>query len=207
MRYDPDQKQRTRDKLLKEAAKAIRRDGPQDFSLSAVMAGAGLTNGGFYAHFKSRDDLLAAGIQQMFAESRAGAQLASGTPREGLAGFIDFYLSAAHRDARTYGCPLPVLSSEAGRLPTQANRHFAKGVARLTSMIGEQLAKLGVPDADAEAASLLSELVGALTLARADPDRDSSSLILERSRRAIARRFDLDLSPKPASPTRKEPSQ
>ena len=66
MRYDAEHKQRTRERVLKEAAKAIRRDGPHKVSVAAVMAKAGLTHGGFYAHFGSRDELIAEGVAQMF---------------------------------------------------------------------------------------------------------------------------------------------
>lgn len=190
MRYGPDHKQETRRKLLKEAAKAIRRDGPHNLSLSGVMAASGLTNGGFYAHFKSRDDLLAAGVEQMFRDSRARATLERECdPRERLAEFLDFYLSPAHRDARSFGCPLAFLSTEAPRLPKPAARQFAEGISGLIDMLAVNLSAVGQEHAQDEASALLSELVGALALSRAETDRDASDQILQRSRRMAKRRL------------------
>ena len=71
MRYDADQKDRTRDKLLKEASQAIRRDGPQGISVGSLMASAGLTHGGFYAHFSSKEALVTEALEEAFADAAA----------------------------------------------------------------------------------------------------------------------------------------
>src|ERR1700709_241675 len=71
VRYETGHKEKTREVLLKETAKALRRVGPHQLGVAKVMASAGLTHGGFYAHFKSRDALIAEGIGRMFEESRA----------------------------------------------------------------------------------------------------------------------------------------
>ncbi|MDB5444935.1 MAG: TetR/AcrR family transcriptional regulator, partial [Phenylobacterium sp.] len=70
MRYDAEHKQRTRERLLKAAARILRQEGPHRLAVAQVMGEAGLTHGGFYAHFKSRDDLLDHGIEEMFRQSR-----------------------------------------------------------------------------------------------------------------------------------------
>ncbi len=80
----------------------------------------------------------------------------------------DFYLSPAHRDTRTSGCPLPFLSDDAPRLPAASRDAYAAGVERLTARIAEQLSLMNHPDPRSTASSALSELVGALALARAD---------------------------------------
>lgn len=194
MRYDADHKEKTRETLLKEAARAIRRDGPEKLSLSAVMKSAGLTNGGFYAHFKSRDDLLDAGITQMFRESRARKYLeAEDAPHENLVAFVSFYLSRAHRDAKTFGCPLAFLNTDVPRLPRRAAKRFAEGVETLAGMLAATLSAMGIRHADDEAHSLLSELIGAVGLARGEPNVEKSDLILARSRRAIGRRLGLEI--------------
>jgi len=102
MRYDAEHKQKTREKVLKAAAKAIRADGPHRVGVADVMSKAGLTHGGFYAHFTSKDDLIAAAIEQMFDESRIrmARETEDKPPREALRSYIDFYLSSGHRDAR-----------------------------------------------------------------------------------------------------------
>ena len=194
MRYGPDHKQQTRERVLAEAAKAIRAEGPHQIAVAGVMARAGLTQGGFYAHFASKDDLVASTIDYMFGDSaeRWRLETEGKPPAEALAAYIDFYLSKLHRDARNAGCPLPFLSSDLPRLGEAARETFAAGVSRLRARIAGQLTALGRPDPEADASSMLSELVGALQLARAEPDPAASDAILERSKAALKRRFALE---------------
>jgi TetR/AcrR family transcriptional repressor of nem operon len=191
MRYDAEHKERTRAHVLKEAAKAIRADGPYRISVADVMAKAGLTHGGFYAHFKSKDELVAAAITQMFAESaeRFAASAKDRTPQAGLTNYIDFYLSPAHRDSSERGCPLPRLSADLPRLSAPARKNFAAGVEQLTFSIAGTLKAGGCKESEAIASSLLSEMVGALSLARAVPSRAQSDAILENSRAALKDRL------------------
>ena len=197
MRYDADHKQKTRERVLKVAAREIRAQGPHRIGVAGVMAKAGLTHGGFYAHFASKDDLVASAIGQMFQEARGRQQkaLADLTPAEGLAAYIEFYLSNDHRDARTAGCPLPFLSADAPRLDEAARARFAAGVASLTETLAERLVAVGHANAHELASSMLSEMVGAVSLARAEPDPERSDAILARSRAALKRRLGLDQTP------------
>ena len=194
MRYDAEHKQKTRERVLIEAAKAIRAEGPHQVGVAGVMARAGLTHGGFYAHFSSKDELVAAAIGQMFEESRGKlAETSEGrTPAEALNGYINFYLSRTHRDTRTAGCPLPFLAADAPRLGEPARERFARGVAGLQSTLADQLTQLGHEHAEDDAASMLAELVGAVSLARAEPDPVRSDAILARSKRVLKRRFNLE---------------
>ncbi len=191
MRYDSEHKARTRAKVVKEAAATIRAVGPDGIGVAGLMAKVGLTHGGFYAHFKSKDDLVAEAVGQMFDDSRAMFEACTEgrAPAEGLAGYIDFYLSEWHRDEANRGCPLPRLSGELARLPGPARDRFADGAAGLTGRIAALLEKLGTSDADLAAASIVSEMVGALALARAVPDREQSNRILEASRGGLKRRL------------------
>lgn len=193
MRYDAQHKQRTRDKVLKAAAKAIRAHGPHRVGVAAVMGKAGLTHGGFYAHFDSKDALVAAAIGQMFDEARANWEKVATAkdPRATLGGYIDFYLSTTHRDAVSAGCPIPILAPELRRLGKPSRDVFATGVARLTERLRSQLEQLGVEHADEEATSMLAEMIGALALARAEPDSARSDAILESSKRRLKARFSL----------------
>jgi len=194
MRYDTEHKQRTRAKVLEAAAQAIRNDGPERVGVAAVMAEAGLTHGGFYAHFKSKDELVAAAIGSMFEESRA--RLARETEgrgaKQGLAAYVDFYLSAKHRDARGRGCPIAALASDAPRLSDDVRAAFAAGVARLTAGLAEKLGEAGTAEPQTAARSMVAELVGALSLARVETDRSTSDAILRDSRKQLKRRFDLE---------------
>jgi TetR/AcrR family transcriptional regulator, transcriptional repressor for nem operon len=194
MRYEADHKERTRAKVIAEAAKAIRADGPHRLGVAAVMAKAGLTHGGFYAHFASRDDLVAEAIAQMFVEvaGRFEAAVSDKPPAEALRAYIDFYLSRAHRDERERGCPLPTLSADLPRLPLPARERYTLGVRNLTERLSRRLAVLGHAEPDHLAASALAELIGALVLARAVSDPELSDTILANSKRALKHRLGVE---------------
>ncbi|HEV7776498.1 MAG TPA: TetR/AcrR family transcriptional regulator [Luteibacter sp.] len=193
MRYDAEHKQKTREKVLKAAAKAIRADGPDRIAVAGVMAEAGLTHGGFYAHFASKEALVADAIEQMFidADARLRHHLDGRPPGEGLASYLAFYLSPAHRDARGSGCPMAALSSDLPRLSAVSRKQFAKGVKRLIDSLAEAIAANGGADAETLARSALSEMVGALSLARIEPNSAQSAAILGGSRELLTRRLDL----------------
>jgi TetR/AcrR family transcriptional repressor of nem operon len=193
MRYGAEHKQKTRGRLLAAAAAAIRREGPDRVSVAGVMGEAGLTHGGFYAHFASREDLLAEAVTQMFRESdqRLAQSAAGRTPRQALADYVGFYLSPAHREARSSGCPLPFLAGDAPRLPAEARARFAQGMRELEASLAELMRGARRPDPQADAGALLAELVGALALARAEPDRDRAEAMLAKARARVLARFDL----------------
>jgi TetR/AcrR family transcriptional repressor of nem operon len=193
MRYDSEHKERTRKRVLAEAAAAIREQGPDKVGVAGLMAKAGLTHGGFYAHFKSKDDLIAQAIGQMFEDSYGNFLhwTKDQTPAEGLARFIDNYVSARHRDAPDRGCPIPSLSGDLARMPPEARERFTQGVTTLTDAIAGLLGQTGKPDAEDLAASTIAEMIGALALSRAVGDPATSDRILERSRRVLKQRLGL----------------
>lgn len=200
MRYDNEHKEQTRNRVLKAAAKAIRADGPHRVGVAAVMAEAGLTHGGFYAHFSSKDALIAAAIGQMFDEgaSRIQRETADRSAADGLAAYVDFYLSKKHRDAPGLGCPMAALASDLPRLDAASREAFAAGMNRLTRAIGEKLAALPASGKgkagtmEPQARSMIAELVGALSLSRIEPDAVRSDGILSASRLALKQRFGLE---------------
>jgi TetR/AcrR family transcriptional regulator, transcriptional repressor for nem operon len=192
VRYDAEHKEETRRRVLKAAAEAIRADGPSKVGVADVMARVGLTHGGFYAHFASKDDLVAQAVGEMFRQTAKRLGPTTEDPARDLAGYIDFYLSAEHRDARGQGCPLPYLSGDAPRMSEPAQAAFSAGAAGLAARLAGRLAALGWLEPEADAASLLAELVGALALARAEPDPRRSDAILAASRASLKRRFSLE---------------
>ncbi|GAB3046492.1 TetR/AcrR family transcriptional regulator [Stenotrophomonas tumulicola] len=196
MRYRPDQKQVTRDRVLKTAARQVRERGPARMALARVMADAGLTHGGFYAHFPSKDAFLRATVERMFDDSPFSAlRDQSQSPAESVANFVDFYLSPAHRDTREGGCPLPFLVADAPRLPQDIRERVAEGASALSGYLARHLEALGYADAEDEASSCVAEIIGAMVLARAEPDRLRSDAILARSRSAILHRLTLQTCP------------
>lgn len=199
MRYSEEHKRQVRDRVLAETAKAIRAQGPQKISVAGVMQRAGLTHGAFYVYFPSKDELVAAGIERMFDDVRSRLRGRAGvsTDRANLRAYLDYYLSPAHRDSRESGCPLPFLAAEAVRLVAPARKRFTAGVVALTKTIAGLLRGLGDPEPELAATSLLSELVGAVSLARAEPDRARSNAILMASHKLLIQRYALaDVSTK-----------
>lgn len=193
MRYDNEHKARTRERILNEAAKAIRASGPEGVSVGGLMKKAGLTHGGFYAHFGSKDELVAEAIRQMFGGPYGNfAALTDGKPpAEALSAYVDFYLSARHRDARDRGCPLPALSGDVARMPAAARARFGEGAERLRKAIAGLLEAMGRDDGETLAASAIAEMVGAIALARATDDPVRSDAILAATRSTLRNRLGL----------------
>lgn len=195
MRYGSDHKQQTRAKILKEAAHALRTGGPDRISVAGVMARAGLTHGGFYAHFASKEELISATVDHVFEgmverfERIAGDQ----PPAAALSAYIDQYLSTAHRDAVETGCPMPSLSGDISRWEGKSREGVVAGHAALARAIGARLQGIGAEQPQQAAFSVISELVGALILARAMDDPAVSAQILKRSRAALKKRLGLDV--------------
>jgi TetR/AcrR family transcriptional repressor of nem operon len=194
MRYDEDHKRKTREKVLDAAARTIRAEGPDRVGVAAIMAEAGLTHGGFYAHFGSKDELVIEAIRQMFEEAGERRRLSvdGKPPREGFRDYIRFYLSRSHRDGRGKGCPLAALATDLPRLPLGARAVFGAGVERLSGALGEMLAAIDWPEPEAAGAALLSEMVGAVSLARSVADAEQSDRILLTARNDILRRFGVE---------------
>ncbi|MDE2593034.1 MAG: TetR/AcrR family transcriptional regulator [Burkholderiales bacterium] len=193
MRYDADHKQKTHKKVVMEAAKAIRQKGPDKIGVAAIMAKAGLTHGGFYAHFKSKDDLVAEAIDYMFEDRMALLRkaLSATDPAKGLHDYIDLYLSPLHRDRRDRGCPVVALSGDVARMAQQAQRRFEAGVQAMTGALADLLRKLGHQQAEGLATSIFFEMVGALAVARAIADSAQSLAILEQARASVKQRLGL----------------
>ena len=151
------------------------------------MHDAGLTHGGFYAHVPSRGALLGEAIAQMTSESRVLERLqVPDRPAQGLADFLELYLSAAHCERRPGACPLPILLPEADELTPEARATTLRLVSRLTNALGEVLGGLGRRSPRGDATRLLAEVIGLITLARAQPQRTLRDAQLARAREDLA---------------------
>ena len=184
MRYSETHKQETRDRVLAVAARALRTQGPERLGVAEVMAEAGLTHGGFYAHFKSKDDLLAAAVEEAFKDGRALWMAATEDYPgiEGLARYIDFYVSGQHRDRLDTGCPVAALNADFARVPSAAGDTFRANVARLLGVIADRLPGEDAQARTAEAGAIFGEMMGAVLVARAIPDRETSNRLLAAAR-------------------------
>jgi TetR/AcrR family transcriptional repressor of nem operon len=195
MRYSENHKTETHAKLVKLAGRALREKGPEKLAVAELMQAAGLTHGGFYAHFKSKDALLAEALAGVFEESKRKFQhITDGLPpRHALASYIDFYVSPAHRDDAARGCPIVALNSDLPRQSRKFRATFDKGMKLLVAKLAGWLETAGVSgDSEALAVSVLSAMAGAVAVARAVSDKRLSDEILEAARDSIKARLGLD---------------
>jgi TetR/AcrR family transcriptional repressor of nem operon len=194
MRYDDNHKERTRVRVLAEAAAAIRRKGAERVGVAEVMAGAGLTHGGFYAHFTSKDHLVTEAVTYMFDDAYARfLQHTEGrAPAEALANYIDEYLATSHRLDRAHGCPIAALSGDLPNMAELARARFTDGTERLVAGLAKLVKKLRAKNADALAWSALAEMAGALALSRTVSDPTRATHILRNSRAMVRSRLGLD---------------
>jgi TetR/AcrR family transcriptional repressor of nem operon len=157
------------------------------------MKDAGLTHGGFYAHFASKDAMMVAAIQHMFGHvrDRWARETLDLDPASGLSRYVDWYLSAAHRDAPAIGCPVAALAADLPRMSSRCRAAFGAGAHNMTAMFEQALERLGHSDPAVAAASLAAELVGAISLARLATDAQRSNAILAASRTSIKQRLHL----------------
>lgn len=193
MRYDNEHKARTRDRVLKAAAAALRAEGPDRLGVADVMNRAGLTHGGFYAHFKSKDDLLTEAVGAMFKDryDLYFADAETVEPRAGLQRFVDNYLSIRHRDARDTGCPIPILAGELHRLPEAARERFDRSVHRLTDGIVTLLERAAIATPRRRAVSAVAEMVGAIAVARTLADATEAQELLDTAKASVESKFGL----------------
>ena len=196
MRYSEGHKEETRAKVVKAASQALRERGPEGISVAEIMKEVGLTHGGFYAHFPSKEALVVAAVEAAFEDSRkrlnrAGEGL---DPAKHMSQFVDYYVSPTHRDGLGRGCPVTTLSIDLPRQGGAARAAYDAGVKRLILRIAGHLTVGAPEDREALAGSLLAEMAGAVLLARAVSDPILSDRLLADCRRSVKGRMGLPLS-------------
>ncbi|HEY0107545.1 MAG TPA: TetR/AcrR family transcriptional regulator [Rhizomicrobium sp.] len=193
MRYAPTHKDETRKALLAVAGQQLRALGPDRVAVAAVMKSAGLTHGGFYAHFKSKDSLLIEALVQIFGSSkrRMTRMLEGLPPKHALATYIDFYVAPRHRDDPAHGCPITALSSDMPRQSKKFRATFEAGVTSLAANLASLMTQAGVAGADKLAPSILAAMAGAVALARTISDPDLSDDLLASTRAGVKARLGL----------------
>jgi TetR/AcrR family transcriptional repressor of nem operon len=191
MRYTDSHKEETHKKLLKIAAGTLREKGPDGLAVADLMKTAGLTHGGFYAHFKSKDALLTETLGEIFA--RVGRRwdriMDDLPPREALDAYIDFYLSPQHRDHPESGCPVVALNSDLPRQSRAFRKAFDAGVVQMRARIASRVEAAGIAGPADFAQAILSAMVGAVALARSVSDKAMSDEILKSTRRDMHARL------------------
>ena len=177
-RYGPEHKQATRRRMIETAGRRLKSDGIDGSGIATLVADAGLTNGAFYGHFSSKDDLVAAVVtDQLDAQV---TRLDALPDRPGVEAFIRDYLSAAHRDDPAGGCPSAALLDEIGRCDRATRQAYTAGIRSVIAAIARHLddGDDHTLAAEERATALVGLLVGSLQLARALEDREISDRVL-----------------------------
>jgi TetR/AcrR family transcriptional repressor of nem operon len=177
-RYAKDHKEVTRRRIVESVGRRLKQDGIDGSGVSVLMADAGLTNGAFYSHFESKDELVATAVaaqlhdqcERLRAEVRTRAQLEQ-TVRE--------YLSVEHRDNPADGCPSAALLDEIGRSTDETKRAYTDGMLDIADHLARLLAPKDPQSARTQALGLFALLVGTMQLSRALRDRELADAVLE----------------------------
>jgi AcrR family transcriptional regulator len=178
VRYGKEHKQATRRRIIQTAGRRFKRDGIDGSGIATLMADAGLTNGAFYAHFASKQELVATAVADQLRNQRESlGTLAPG--RAGVEQYVREYLSVQHRDNPDDGCPSAALLDEIGRCTQATKRAYTDGLLAMVDDIAARLAPQDPPSARAKTLSVFALMVGTLQLSRALADRQLADQVLE----------------------------
>ena len=197
-RYGKAHKQATRRRIIEAAGGRLKRDGIHGSGIATLMADVGLTNGAFYAHFDSKEDLVARAVAEQLREQRESFS-AQPTGRPGLEQIVRAYLSVEHRDNPEGGCPSAALLDEIGRSPDAIKRAYTDGLLVVIDDIATRLAPDDPQSARVKTLSVFALMVGTLQLSRALADRDLADAVLEEGiQNALALLLGADRQRRPA---------
>jgi len=190
MRYPSEQKRHTSAKILRAAGRLFRKQGYAATGVDAVMASVDLTAGGFYAHFHSKEDLLAATLDNVFHEGTKDRpkRLSKLRGHSWLRAFAGYYLSKQHRDSPDHGCPMPALATEVARIGGKPRVVFEQHLERVIGSVAEQF-DAGSPDRKS-AITMLAQCLGGVMLARAVGEGRLSDEILEACRASAMKEIE-----------------
>ncbi|MGJ4856882.1 TetR/AcrR family transcriptional regulator [Labrys sp. La1] len=179
MRYDKGHKDETHRHILETAALRLLRDGIDGTGIAPLMADAGLTHGGFYSHFASKDALVREAVTHTLTQRRGKLRRSAERADDPIEGLIRYYLRPIHRDTPGQGCAIAALSGEIARQSEKTRAAFTEELFGSIGVIADHL-----PGGDAEARrstalAIMALLAGTLQLARVVPDPEQSNAILE----------------------------
>jgi TetR/AcrR family transcriptional repressor of nem operon len=178
---------RTRDRIVSGASALLRERGLTNVSVAQLMSNAGLTHGGFYSHFASREHLVAEaiGFALMHSAQRIYLSALKDGARPGYSRLIERYLSPAHRDNPQSGCALASLGSEVARDGDVARSVFSEGFEALITLLAKLSPEHTPAARRAHVLYVISALSGALVLARAVSDSEASEEILVAAKKSL----------------------
>jgi TetR/AcrR family transcriptional regulator, transcriptional repressor for nem operon len=177
-RYGKEHKEATRRRIVETAGRRFKRDGIDGSGVATLMADAGLTNGAFYKHFASKEELVATAVaDQLQGQSEGFGARPPG--RAGLEEFVREYLSVEHRDHPEEGCPSAALLDEIGRCADTTREAYTRGVLAGIDNIAGRLAPEDPASARVKALTLFAGMAGTLQLSRALADKQLADEVLE----------------------------
>lgn len=204
MRYAPEHKLATRRRILDAASRAFRERGVAETGVDEVMRRAGLTHGGFYAHFRDKAELVAEACAAGFAEAVPNLERIAAQPTAGARArlLIDSYLAARHRDNRGSGCLIVAVAADMARLEGEARSGYSRAFQAHIERLSAALRLSEDPRENRERVTqLMSALVGALLFARAVEDPAQSEGILHAMRRRLRAEYAGEVPAKRGDPS------
>ncbi|MGA2996784.1 TetR/AcrR family transcriptional regulator [Bradyrhizobium sp.] len=200
MRYSREHKFQTHERIVKKASVKLREKGAHGIGVADLMKDAGLTHGGFYAHFDSRDALVIEAFTHAMDRSTARwRKLSEETPVEKrLSKIVNTYLAPVHRDDLGHGCAVPALAAEIARESAKTRRVFSGRMEQMIDMLAEQFHGMPRKAARKEAVAALATMMGSLVMARVAGNGELSEEILKSGRDAVLGR---------ANPVAKKPAK
>jgi TetR/AcrR family transcriptional repressor of nem operon len=187
MRYSKEHKQETHARIVKKASVRLREKGAHGIGVADLMKEAGLTHGGFYAHFDSREALVIEAFgYAMDRSTERWRKIAEQTPPDKrLASIVETYLTPVHRDDPGHGCAVPTLGAEIARESPKTRRAFAAKLEQMIDMMADQVPDVPRKMARKQAIAALATMMGTLVLSRIAGSGEFSDEILGAGREAV----------------------
>ena len=187
MRYSKEHKQETHARIVKRASVRLREKGAHGIGVADLMKEAGLTHGGFYAHFDSREALVIEAFSHAMdrATDRWRKIAEETSPDKRLATIVESYLSPTHRDDPGRGCAVPALGAEIARESPKTRKAFAAKLEQMIDMMADQILDVPRKTARKQAIAALTTMMGTLVLARIAGSGEFSDEILGAGREAV----------------------
>jgi TetR/AcrR family transcriptional repressor of nem operon len=191
MRYSPEHKVEVHEKIVKDAARRVRAEGLSGAAVSAVMRDAGLTHGGFYKHFESKDDLLLESLREGFSEiierlADAGLESQSGTAWKAI---VKTYLSPDHCDDVEHGCPMAALAPELARADKAMKPKIVEQMVQYKNRMLPFMPGRSTVDKERAFFAMFSTMMGAIAMARILPNEAARAMVLASARDFLLKSF------------------
>jgi TetR/AcrR family transcriptional repressor of nem operon len=191
MRYQPGHKAEIHQKIVKDASRRVRSDGLNGAAVAAVMGDTGLTHGGFYRHFKSKDDLLVESLSEGFREieDRLVQAAEQSPPGEGWKAIVRTYLRPEHCEHPDHGCPLATLGPELARVDKRIKPQIVAELVNYKSRMVPFMPGRRTTDKERAFFAIFSTMIGAIEIARLLPDSAMREKVLGNARHFLLQSF------------------